>query len=123
MRRVLVVDDDDCLRAVVCTVLRRAGFWVEEAVVPSEAVRAARLVPPNVVVLDNDFGRSITGRDIAPVLKAVAPQCRVLIHSGCDFALPIAGVDAAALKPVPPADLVAAVRGLLRQGATASSRS
>jgi hypothetical protein len=66
---------------------------------------------------------SLLAEGVAPVLKAVAPQCRVLIHSGCDFALPIAGVDAAALKPVPPADLVAAVRGLLRQGSTASSRS
>jgi DNA-binding NarL/FixJ family response regulator len=49
---ILVVDDDDAFRAFMRTVLERAGFEVREAGNGDEAIAAARLARPSLVLLD-----------------------------------------------------------------------
>jgi two-component system OmpR family response regulator len=49
---VLVVDDDPNIRSVVSRGLRFEGYDVRLAADGSEALRMARAVPPDVVVLD-----------------------------------------------------------------------
>ncbi len=50
--RVLVVDDDDTLRAAMAFCLRRAGFTVASAATGADAVDAVRAARPAVAVLD-----------------------------------------------------------------------
>ncbi len=50
--RLLVVDDDDELRAAIVRCLTRAGFLVTAAATGADAVDAAREVPPDAVVMD-----------------------------------------------------------------------
>ena len=49
---VLVVDDEDALRATIAYSLRRAGFEVRTAVNGREALTGARAVPPDLILLD-----------------------------------------------------------------------
>jgi CheY-like chemotaxis protein len=50
--RVLVVDDDDTLRAAMVFCLRRAGFTVLAAATGQDAVEVARAAHPTVAVID-----------------------------------------------------------------------
>ncbi|HEX9290059.1 MAG TPA: response regulator [Anaeromyxobacteraceae bacterium] len=50
--KVLVVEDDDELRAAVASCLSRAGFAVTPVATGADAVEAARTVHPDAVVID-----------------------------------------------------------------------
>ncbi|WP_062381473.1 response regulator transcription factor [Demequina pelophila] len=51
-RRILVVDDEDNLRTMLCAALRYAGYDVHEAVDGHDGLRAVREVRPDLIVLD-----------------------------------------------------------------------
>lgn len=51
-RRVLIVDDDDDIRAGAITRLRRAGFETLQAVDGADGLERARATHPDAVVLD-----------------------------------------------------------------------
>lgn len=85
--RVLVVDDDDDLRAAMAFCLRRAGYAVTAVATGAEAVASARAQRPDAVVLDlllpdaggpgvADALREVRGLAALPVLftTALAPQ-------------------------------------------------
>jgi DNA-binding response OmpR family regulator len=50
--RVLVVEDDDAIRDAIVFFLEGAGYTVEAAATPDEALELARAHPPQVAVLD-----------------------------------------------------------------------
>ena len=50
--RILLADDDDVGRYVIATMLRRAGFAVDEVSDGGAAVEAIRADPPDLAVLD-----------------------------------------------------------------------
>jgi two-component system, NarL family, response regulator NreC len=114
--RVLIADDHALVRSGLRMLLESEGDFevVAEAGTADEAVRAARLEKPDVVLLDVVMpGRS--GLDaLAEVLEA-APQARVLVLSMQDdpryvreaFA---AGASGYLLKEAADAELVAALR-------------
>ena len=52
MTRVLVVDDDDAIRAVLAAALREAGFEVDAEADGPEALQRFRRARPDAVVLD-----------------------------------------------------------------------
>jgi two-component system nitrate/nitrite response regulator NarL len=84
--RVLVVDDEDDLRALVRLTLE---FEDELAVVATaggagEAVRMAAEMAPDLVVLDQMLGGPLTGLDVAAQLRALHPGTRVIIFSAAD---------------------------------------
>jgi DNA-binding NarL/FixJ family response regulator len=49
---ILIVDDDPTTRAAIATILGDAGYLTREADSGGEALRAARLEPPSLVLLD-----------------------------------------------------------------------
>jgi len=51
-RRVLIVDDDESARYVLCQFLSSAGFQVEEAGSGGEGLERARREPPDAILLD-----------------------------------------------------------------------
>src|SRR5438067_1467898 len=51
-KRILLVDDDASLRAVVAETLRGEGYAVDEASDGAEALEQLRAAPPDLVLLD-----------------------------------------------------------------------
>jgi DNA-binding NarL/FixJ family response regulator len=83
--RVLVVDDVLDVRRLVRTALRfRGGFEVVgEAADGTEAVRLAKSLQPDLIVLDLGLP-DIAGRDVLSRLRLHAPRSRIVVFSGSD---------------------------------------
>jgi DNA-binding response OmpR family regulator len=122
---VLVADDEDDIRALVCLAVRRAGGTVAaEAADGSHALTAARSDPPDLAVLDVSMPGA-TGLEVCAALRADPATAAVrilLLSAGAspdDVASGLAaGADAYLAKPFSVAGLAARVRELT-SGATA----
>ncbi|MBB3082825.1 response regulator transcription factor [Geodermatophilus sabuli] len=123
--RVLVADDEDDIRALVCLAVRRAGCTVvAEAADGPRALTAARTDPPDLAVLDVSMPGA-TGLEVCAALRAAPATAAVrvlLLSAGAspdDVAGGLAaGADDYLAKPFSVAGLVARVRELT-SGATA----
>lgn len=122
MTRVLVVDDHAVVRAGLKLLLDREDDIevVGEAGSADEAVRAARQLEPDVVLLDVVMpGRS--GIEAAPELLAAAPAARLLVLSMQDDPTYVreafaAGAMGYVLKEAADAEVVTAVREVAAGG-------
>lgn len=88
--RVLVVieDDADFRRLIRLTLAADPDFEVDgEAASAAEALPLAEQTQPNVVVLDHFIDGPVMGLDLAPMLKQVAPQARILLFTTHDLAV------------------------------------
>jgi len=118
-RTVLVVDDEDDLRDIMCFSLRRRGFDTLAAGGAPEALAVSRDHDGPIDVLVTDLGLpEVTGAQLAARLLADRPGLRVLYVSGWsrDIALDRGLVDEHATvlqKPFTPDHLVGAVRAVL----------
>lgn len=81
--RVLLVDDDARLRWVLARLLEDVPDVrvVGEAADGTDAVRAAMLTDPDVVVLDHAMPDG-SGLDVLPQLHEAAPRAKVIFFSG-----------------------------------------
>ena len=114
-RRVLVVDDDDEIRAEVAAVLRGAGYVVTEASGALSAMRSVLADPLDVVVLDlvlpdghgidvaRAFRAIVTTRDVCVVAMTAHPQSVAFVDPRTF------GAASILIKPVPADTLIAAV--------------
>ncbi|MEO6121163.1 MAG: EAL domain-containing protein, partial [Acidimicrobiales bacterium] len=84
-KRVLLVDDDDLLRSVICLVLGEQGHFdvVGEAADGREAVALARHTQPDVVLLDLAMP-GMGGLEALPLIRAVAPEAMVVVLSALE---------------------------------------
>jgi two-component system response regulator AtoC len=80
MRRILVVDDEENLRLVLRTLLRRAGYDVETASTGEEALERVESFGPDVVLTDVRMPR-MSGLDLLTALKAKASLAVVIVMS------------------------------------------
>ena len=78
---VLIADDEELVRNVVCSALQNAGYQVLEARDGQEALEVFRRYPVDVVLLDISMPR-IGGAETFAELRRVRPQTRVLFSSG-----------------------------------------
>ena len=116
--RVLVVDDDADVRAVVAGLLRHAGYGVETAVDGTDAL--ARLEGPRApvdLVLTDLVMPGLTGAELARVVRQRHPGLRLMLMSGyaataSDLTQDLGGVRLLQ-KPPSSATLLAAVREVL----------
>ena len=77
---VLVVEDDQFSRTLLCTALSAAGIAVLSASGrASVALAAARKVSPDVALLDLDLGPGPTGFELAIVLRREFPRIGIVI--------------------------------------------
>ncbi|MCB9574447.1 MAG: response regulator [Kofleriaceae bacterium] len=120
---VLLVEDDDQLRVVAGTILRRHGYQVLEARNPGEALLHAEQHPAPIDLLLSDVVMpQLSGPDLALRLADLRPTMKVLLMSGYtdDSVVRHHVVDATVAylqKPITPATLTTRVRQVLDDGA------
>jgi len=120
-RRVLVVEDDPAIAALVAYQLTREGFRVETALNGSQALDAVGRNPPDFIVLDRMLP-VISGDDVLKQLRkeSATAQIPVLVLtakreqedriSGLEL-----GADDYLAKPFSPRELVLRVHSILRR--------
>ena len=114
MRRVLVVDDEENLRLVLRTLLRRHGYEVETAVSGEDALGMVDSFGPDVVLTDVRMPK-MGGLDLLSTLKAKGNEATVIVMSAygnMDQALEAmkAGAYDYVQKPFKPDEVVLALR-------------
>ena len=125
--RVLVVDDEPNLAELVSMALRYEGWDVRTAGTGAEAVRTARDLSTDAVVLDMMLP-DIDGLEIMRRLRAEQPDLPVLFLTARDavedrVAGLTAGGDDYVTKPFSLEEVVARVRALLRRTAIVATES
>jgi DNA-binding response OmpR family regulator len=120
LRRVLVVDDEDAIRAAVHRALESEGFRVEEAGTGADALAIARSRPPDAVILDLGLP-DMSGLDVLRELRS-ASTVPILVLSGraeeTDRVTSLElGADDYVVKPFLARELAARIRALLRRSA------
>lgn len=112
--RVLLVDDDDAVRAALTRVLRRGGAQVEEFSSGFRALARLSEMTYDVAILDLSMP-DIDGEELARAILDRVPTMRVLFISGesdCDRGNRIREMGAQVFgKPWDTDDVIAAVYG------------
>jgi len=116
---VLVVEDEDGVRRLVCEILRGAGYLVLEAAGGPDALALAERYPEPIDLLLTDVVMPyMTGPALANGLLATRPKIRVLYMSGYTYDTPvyetvIQGKTTFIAKPFSRGDLLRAVGAAL----------
>jgi DNA-binding response OmpR family regulator len=120
--RVLLVDDDEALGALLTEYLGQFGFSVKAVAHPEEGLRAVKSDPPDIVVLDV----MLPGMDGFAVCRKIRETSRlpvVMLTARGDVMDRIVGLELGAddylPKPFEPRELVARIQAVLRRGAKA----
>jgi CheY-like chemotaxis protein len=109
---IFVVDDEPIIASTLAAILQMNGFTAKFFTCPEEALKAARLKAPDLVISDVAMP-SISGIDLAIQMRAQYPKCKILLFSGQAVSMDLLE-DARAqghdfdllLKPVPPTELL-----------------
>ncbi|HEV8547898.1 MAG TPA: sigma-54 dependent transcriptional regulator [Polyangiaceae bacterium] len=114
MRRVLVVDDEENLRLVLRTLLRRHGYEVETAPTGEDALTLVDSFGPDVVLTDVRMPK-MGGLDLLATLKAKGNEATVIVMSAYgNMDLAIEAMKGGAYdyvqKPFKPEEIVLALR-------------
>jgi CheY-like chemotaxis protein len=78
---IFVVDDEHVIAATLTTILHMNGFSARFFTDPVEALTAARLDAPDLLVSDVAMP-GLSGVDLAIRIKAQNPECKILLFSG-----------------------------------------
>jgi DNA-binding response OmpR family regulator len=117
---VLVIDDDEQIRAAVQRALEAEGFRVEEADDGPTALRAASSRPPDAVVLDLGLP-SMSGIEVLGELRRTSSVPILVLSGRAEEADRVAalelGADDYVVKPFLARELAARIRSLLRRAA------
>jgi DNA-binding response OmpR family regulator len=119
--RVLIIDDDERLTALLTEYLGRHGFVVNTAGHPDAGLRALKSSPPDILILDV----MLPGMDGFAVCRKVREASRVpiiMLTARGDVMDRIVGLELGAddylPKPFEPRELVARMQAVLRRGMT-----
>ena len=120
--RVLVIDDEADVRSMLRIVLEANDFEVADVPNAGAVLAAVRDHRPHVVVLDHDLGTTVTGVELAPLIKHQHPTCQVLLFSaGLPDGGIYASVDLSMNKLSSISSLVAEVSALATVGTAADA--
>ncbi|WP_187703215.1 response regulator transcription factor [Nocardia yunnanensis] len=122
--RVLVVDDEPALAELVSLALRYEGWTVETAADGRTAVHKARMLRPDVAVLDLMLP-DMTGLEVLDRVRQLLPDLPVLLLTAKDtvedrIAGLTAGGDDYVTKPFSVEEVVLRLRSLLRRTGVAT---
>jgi two-component system phosphate regulon response regulator OmpR len=118
--RVLIIDDDERLNALLMDYLGRFGFLVKAVTHPDAGLRALKADPPDLLVLDI----MLPDTDGLTVCRKVRETSRlpiIMLTARGDVSDRIVGLELGAddylPKPFEPRELVARMQAVLRRGA------
>lgn len=118
MPNVLVVDDDPKIRSVLGRGLHFEGYDVQLAADGAEALRIARVAPPDIIVLDVMLP-DIDGMEVCRRLRRGITSPILMLTARDAIPDRVAGLDSGAddylVKPFEFDELVARLRALLRR--------
>jgi DNA-binding response OmpR family regulator len=121
MARVLIVEDDEDIAALIAHYLEKSGYTAEIMADGGRALIRARETPPDLVILDLMLP-GLNGLEICKALRAgsgTATLPIIMLTARGEEAERIAGLDVGAddyvVKPFSPNELIARVRALLRR--------
>ena len=125
--RILAVDDENSLTELLSMAMRYEGWQVSTAASGTEAVKAAREVRPDAIVLDMmlpDFD----GLEVMRRVRAEDPDVPVIFLTAKDAVADrisglTAGGDDYVTKPFSLEEVIARLRALLRRSGAATGRS
>jgi len=126
MAKILLVDDEPAIRALVRAALEGAGHQVIEGADGASALPIARQEHPDLVLLDIALPRA-SGAQVCRWLKRERPDAPVLLLTGLgqdggqDVATE-AGADGLVTKPFRPNELVAQIEAALALPAASAAR-
>lgn len=116
--RVLVVDDEAPLAALAASYLEREGFDATVMLDGADALQAARIAAPDVVVLDLGLP-GLDGVEVCRQLRTFTDCYVLMLTARADEVDKLVGLSVGAddymTKPFSPRELVARVRVLLRR--------
>jgi CheY-like chemotaxis protein len=127
--RIFVVDDEPVIASTLATILQMNGFSAKFFTSPLEALTAARLKAPDLLISDVTMP-GISGIDLAMKMRAQYPKCKILLFSGHPATLGLIKEARAQghefhllLKPVPPAELLLEIGKMVDAAVPISPRS
>ena len=117
---VLIVEDDEQVRAVFAQVLQGAGYRVLQAAHGNEALGLLRMHPVQVVISDLVMPE-MEGLELIRFLRRTYPKLKIIACSGAfgEAMLHVAtrfGANAALAKPISSGCLLATLQAVLREG-------
>ncbi|GAC1399636.1 MAG: response regulator transcription factor [Mycobacterium sp.] len=122
--RALVVDDEAGLAGVVASYLEREKFEVSVAYTGVDAIRLARQVDPDVVILDLGLP-GVDGLEVCRQLRTFSDAYVVMLtarDTELDTVIGLSvGADDYVTKPFSPRELVARIRAMLRRPRSVAS--
>lgn len=116
MARILVVDDNEDVRAMLRRLLERAGYEVDDMADGNAAIKSYREQPADLIIIDLLMPEKL-GMTAIPELRQDFPDVKIIAISGVgqDF-LTIARTLGAArtfTKPLEPDEVLKAVKDLV----------
>jgi two-component system phosphate regulon response regulator OmpR len=117
--RVLIIDDDERLTALLSEYLGRFGFSVRAAKHPEAGLRALRGEPPDLLILDVMLPQ-MDGLAVCRKVRETSRVPIIMLTARGDVADRIVGLEVGAddylPKPFEPRELVARIQAVLRRG-------
>jgi DNA-binding NarL/FixJ family response regulator len=88
MKVLVVVEDDPDMRTLIRITLAQDPRLevVGEAASADEALALVQTTDPGLIVLDHTIEGPMTGLEAAPLLKAAAPNAKILLFTAYDLA-------------------------------------
>lgn len=83
MKKILIVDDDAQMRALIRTLFKREGFITADASDGLHALREFMISQPDIVIMDHDMPR-MTGIEALKEFKKIVPEIPVVMFTGSD---------------------------------------
>lgn len=119
-KRVLLIDDDERLNALLTKYLSRFGFAVRAVTHPEQGLRALRSAPPDVLILDVMLP-DVDGFTLCRKIRESSRVPIVMLTARGDVTDRIVGLELGAddylPKPFEPRELLARMQAILRRGA------
>jgi len=117
--RVLLIDDDERLNALLATYLQRFGFTVRAVTHPEKGLRSLKSDPPDIVVLDVMLP-DVDGFTLCRKIRESSRIPVVMLTARGDVTDRIVGLELGAddylAKPFEPRELLARMQAVLRRG-------